>query len=122
MSIFSVCGFVLLAAVLCSVLREYDKSASVSVACAAIAAVFIYAVSHIAPIAEFAESFDNIPGIKTVFKVLGVSFFCSLSCDLCNTAGEPGLARALELAGKCTALVLCLPLVQKLLSYISELT
>ena len=60
-------------------------------------------------------------GFITVFKALGISFFCSLACDICRQSGENVLAKQLEFAGKCVLCALCLPIVTELTAVITGL-
>lgn len=122
MNIFTLCGFILLSAILCTVLKGVNQSAGFGVAWAAIVAAAFFTLTYVLPITDFIKSTVEISGIKTVLKSLGISFFCSLSCDLCTQLGENSLAKALELAGKTVICVLCVPLVKELIFLLGEIT
>lgn len=122
MSIFSLCGFMILSAILCAVLKSTSPSASAAVAWVAISCGALYALSAIKPVTELIAKAEGIAGMKTVMKVLGISFFCSLSCDLCKQTGEGSLARAIELSGKAVICAMCVPMITKLLEIIGEMT
>ncbi len=123
MNVFSVCGFAVLCTVLCTVLRSVDKQMSVAVSIAAAAMVALFAVSTLSPVAEYLRGLSKVAetGLKTVLKALGISFFCSLACDICKESGENALSKQLEFAGKCVLCALCLPVISELSSVISGL-
>lgn len=122
MSIFSLCGFMILSAILCAVLKGANPSASHAVAWAALTGGALYALGAIKPVTELITGLESIIGMKTVMKTLGISFFCSLSCDLCKQVGEPSLARTIEVAGRAVICAMCVPMVTRLIDLIGEMT
>lgn len=122
MSIFSLCGFMILSAILCAVLKSTNSSASHTVAWVSLAGSALYALTAIKPVTELIREIGDITGMKTVMKALGVSFFCSLSCDLCKETGENSLARSVEISGKAVICAMCIPMVKKLIDIIGEMT
>lgn len=122
MSIFSLCGFMILAAILCAVLKGANSSASNAVAWVCLTGSALYALSAIKPVTELITELGDITGMKTVMKALGISFFCSLSCDLCRQSGENSLAKSVEISGKAVICAMCVPMVTRLIEIIGEMT
>ncbi len=61
------------------------------------------------------------PYAKVMIRALGISLLCKIASDVCRDAGESGIGSGVELAGKLTILLLCVPLIKELLSYASRL-
>lgn len=57
----------------------------------------------------------------TLFQALGIAILSQICADLCRESGESGLAGGVELTGKVEILLLCLPLMEELLSLAREL-
>lgn len=55
-----------------------------------------------------------------LLKVLGVAFVVRLCADTCRGMGEETLASGVELLGKAEILLLCMPLLTRLLSLLRE--
>ncbi len=122
MSIFSLCGFIILSAILAAVLKGTNSSACHAVVWVAIVGSALYALSEIKPVTELIGELGDISGMKTVMKALGISFFCSLSCDLCKATGDSSLAKSIELSGKAVICAMCIPMVKNLIDIIGEMT
>ena len=57
----------------------------------------------------------------TLFQALGIAILSQICADVCRESGESGLAGSVELTGKVEILLLCLPLMEELLSTAREL-
>jgi stage III sporulation protein AD len=55
-----------------------------------------------------------------MLKSLGIGLTVKITSDVCRDMGEESLAGALELAGRLEILLLCLPLMEEMLSLIRE--
>ena len=53
--------------------------------------------------------------VLLLLKALGVSVLTQLAADACRDSGETALSNKVELAGKVTILLLCLPLVKAMI-------
>jgi stage III sporulation protein AD len=56
--------------------------------------------------------------IKLLLKVLGITYLSEISANLCKDAGAATLASQIELFGKLSILVLCMPIVTSLIQTI----
>ena len=56
--------------------------------------------------------------IKLLIKIIGITYLAELSSDLCKDAGANALASQIELFGKLSILVLCMPIMTSLLETI----
>ena len=72
--------------------------------------------------ATLAETANLAPAILTpVVKTVGIAIVTKLSAEFCRDAKEGGIASFLESAGSALALVVCVPLIEAVLSMIGEL-
>ena len=75
---------------------------------------------------EFMEKLAQTSGISPavltpVIKTTGIAIVTKLSAEICRSAKEGGVAAFLELAGAATALFVCLPLLEAVLSMVLEM-
>lgn len=56
--------------------------------------------------------------IKLLIKIVGITYLAEFSSDLCKDAGANTLASQIELFGKLSILVLCMPIMTSLLETI----
>lgn len=56
--------------------------------------------------------------IKLLVKIIGITYLAEISSDLCKDAGANALAAQVELFGKLSILVLCMPVMTSLLETI----
>lgn len=59
--------------------------------------------------------------LELMLRALGLSFLTSLCAELCRSSGESTLAGGVEMAGKLSIVLLCLPLVGEILAMASEI-
>ena len=55
---------------------------------------------------------------KLLIKIIGITYLAEVSADLCKDAGANTLASQIELFGKLSILVLCMPIMTSLLETI----
>lgn len=69
---------------------------------------------------EFLRTFFSGYGsyFKLLLKIIGITYLAELSSDLCKDAGSNVLASQIELFGKLSILVLCMPVMTTLLKTI----
>lgn len=58
---------------------------------------------------------------KILIKALGIAFLAHYAAELCRESGEAGLAGGVELVGKIEILLLCIPLMEQILSSAKDL-
>ena len=82
-----------------------------------------FAVAKLETIVEelvFLQSFVSSYGsyFKLLVKIIGITYLAEFSSDLCKDAGAGALASQVELLGKLSILVLCMPIITSLLETI----
>lgn len=114
MEFFKLCGFVILAAVLCSVVRGVNSENVTWVRIAAGVFIAAAAVTMLTPalsaVSELAEA-ANIDGdtAKIMLKALAVCYAATLCAGCARDAGEASLGSKLEFAGRAAIAVISLP-------------
>lgn len=77
-------------------------------------------LSMSAPLFSYLKQLTDTAGIAPyavfLLKALGIAVLCAVCADICRDAGESGIGAGVELAGKIEILILCLPLLNELLS------
>lgn len=80
----------------------------------------LFAVMKLETIVEeldFLQSYFSSYGsyFKLLIKIIGITYLAEFSADLCKDAGANTLASQIELFGKLSILVLCMPIMTSLL-------
>lgn len=83
------------------------------------------AVLFLKPVFEYIKDLENIGFensvyIPLMFKCASVALLCTVSSEICRDAGENSMGLKIELAGKCTIISMCLPLVRTVFDYVVE--
>lgn len=124
--VIKLCGFGLMAVVLCVIVRQLKPESAVFVNIAAGVMILIVAVKLLSPsVKAMAELADNagISGDFTeiLLKVLVISYITTLSADCARDAGETALGSKLELAGRLSIAALSLPVFTQLAGLITSM-
>ena len=117
--VLKVSGVVLIGAFASLLLKENSRAvATVTVICTFLTVIIyctenglVRAVDNIT--AQAGDSFSEIAEI--LVKALGISYITGITHEMCASAGENTLASAADFAGKVEIVLLCLPMVSKLL-------
>ena len=79
----------------------------------------------VSPLLSYLRLFDAESGleewISLPIKALGIAVLTQVCSDICRESGEAGLGGGVELVGKVEILLLCLPLIEKILSIAKDL-
>jgi stage III sporulation protein AD len=125
MSIFSLSGIALLAAMLILILKELRPAFVAPVRLAATLLLLGAALTLYAPVLSRIQSLFMQTGAQeymdVVLRALGIALICELSALFCRDLGEQTLALGVQLFGKMEILVLSLPLLDKVLEMAKEL-
>lgn len=71
---------------------------------------------------SLSETADLAPAVLTpVIKIVGIAIITKIAAELCRDVKEGGIAAFLETAGAALALVVCIPLIEAVLSMLGEL-
>lgn len=81
-------------------------------------------VSVISPLITYTVSLFNGTGFgewgESVIKALGVAVLVQIASDICRDCGESSIASGVELVGKIEIIILCLPMMEKIISTAKE--
>ncbi len=88
--------------------------------------LFLYILDDLVPLlSELQKLWQRLPlsssSWELLLKILGICLLVQTGEELCRDAGVSSLATKIELAGKITVLLLCLPLIQQLLDLTARL-
>lgn len=124
--VIKLCGFGLMAVVLCVIVRQLKPESAVFVNIAAGVMLLISAVKLLSPsVKAIGELADNagISGDFTeiLIKALVISYVTTLSADCARDAGESALGSKLELAGRVSIAALSLPVFTQLAGLITSM-
>lgn len=119
MDIFSIIAIGVVGGLICVLIKQYK--AEYSLICALCCGVIIFGLilSMLSPIFDNIKELLNISGVnleyaKIIIKALGICYVCQLGCDACKDVGQNMIASKIELAGKASILILCLPLFEQI--------
>ncbi len=116
----SIAGVGLIAAAAAVLLRQYKPEYAMLLSLAAAGLFFSWILAGILPALHTIQRLvGQTPyfsdALQILLKCLGVCYLCEISSQICREAGQSAIASKVELAGKITVLVLCLPIFEKLL-------
>ena len=115
------------AAALCAaVVRRGAPEIALALVLAAGAWVLFTAAEGLEAVVLIMEELSQLAGldrtvVEPVFKTVVLSILTKLTSEVCRSAGEGGLAAAVETAGTILALAVALPLVRGVLERMSEM-
>lgn len=58
---------------------------------------------------------------QVMLRCLGIALLTRICTDICRDCGQNGVAGGVELAGKLSILVLCVPLIEEMIGYATEI-
>lgn len=125
MSVFSICAGAVGSVILILIIRHLKSDIALPISVCVTTALSITAVVLIEPISTFvseiAESARYGEYVKVMMKSLGIALVTSSSADICRDCGEGAVASKVELVGKCSILLVSLPLVRAILTLAEEI-
>lgn len=125
MSAFQIAGVALLAVIALALLRELRPTLLPSLRLCASVVLLGAGIALLAPIVTqirallAASDAGELGGI--VMRALGIAMISELAASFCEDMGEQTIARCVSTFGKWEILVLCIPLVDKVLQLAKEL-
>ena len=116
----------ILAAVLGVLLRQSEKAVALGMSLLSCTAVLLLSVRFLQPIWEVVQRIVKLSGLgngltKPLLKVVGIGLLTQIAGSVCNEAGEPSLAKAVEISGSVLAVYASLPLFAALLTLAEKL-
>lgn len=125
MGVLRIAGAALLACMLLLVVRELRPGFAVPVRIAAIVTITGAAIAMLSPIVSqitrLLQSSETGELATILLRALGIALICELAASFCEDMGEAGIARGVSLFGKLEILILCLPLLDRILELAREL-
>lgn len=120
MEIIKIVAIAIVCALLCAVLKQYKPEYAIVVQLAASVLILLLVASAMGDLINAIRELIDGSGIDTgyltlLLKALGVAILTQLAADACRDSGETALSNKVELAGKVTILLLCLPLVKAMI-------
>ena len=115
-----------LAAFLCVLLRERERTLALLLSAAACVLGLLLTVRMVEPILSVAREIQALSGLGTavtapLFKVTAIGMLCRIAAGVCGDAGEQGLQKVVELSGSILALYAALPLVSAVLALLEDM-
>ena len=122
MNIVQICGFALLAVIMVLVLRsfrpEYATVAGIVAGILLLATTFTPLVSILDSVTAIAEDTGFSVYSSVILKSMGIGILAQTTADVCRDSGVSTLAAKVEFAAKIMILLLCVPILETLMSLI----
>ncbi len=122
MSIVQVCGFALLGVVtvllLKSVRPEYATVAGIAVGLLLLVGTLTPLVSVMESVTAIAEDTGFSVYSSVILKSMGIGILAQTTADVCRDSGVAAIAAKVEFAAKIIILLLCVPILETLMSLI----
>ena len=119
-----VCFFAILCTVVGVVIKNIKPEFSPLVRIAGSVAVSMLALSIILPIVTYIRSLFSGSSLgeygDAVIKALGIAALTQICADICRDSGEGSAASGVELIGKLEILLLCIPMIEDILTTVRE--
>ncbi|MDO4283316.1 MAG: SpoIIIAC/SpoIIIAD family protein [Clostridia bacterium] len=126
MEVFKIVGFAIIATVLIIVVKDQRPEIAILLTSVSVIAIMMYAISKLSGVIEMLDTLINSSGMNKEFltiilKVTGIAYIVEFGKNVCADAGQTAIATKLEMAGKVIIVTLSLPLINALLTVVSEL-
>ena len=119
-----VCFFAILCTVVGVVIKNIKPEFSPLIRIAGSVAVSTLALSIILPIVTYIRSLFSGSSLgeygDAVIKALGIAALTQICADICRDSGEGSAASGVELIGKLEILLLCIPMIEDILTTVRE--
>lgn len=118
MEMFRIAAFVLVAAILTALLRQYLPAYAVLCLTGCSVCLLAYLLGLAQPVLEWTSALSgylDTENFACVLKAAGIALVAQNMQEVCKDAGMSALAGKVELAGRCLILVCALPLFEKIM-------
>lgn len=127
MSILAVCGAAIITAVMALLLRQKSPHSALLLSIASGTVIMLSLLRDIPDIITGANALLGSAGIDggdiiLLFKIVGICFVTEFTCDCVSEAGLLSLSTNISFAGKILVLVTSLPMFERVISVIQELS
>lgn len=121
-----VAALAVVAALCAAVVKKQSPDVALVLVLCGVALILGLAAGAFAPIRALMERLGDQAGLSAevlapVLKTVGIAILTRVTAELCRDAKESGLASAVEIAGGACALLVCLPLMEAVLSLVLDL-
>lgn len=125
-SITKIAAIAVIAALCAVAVKKQVPELGMLLALAAGAMILTYSLSAIKEAKELMEKLADTAGLSSavlmpVIKTVGISITTKIAAEICKDAKEGGIAALVETAGAAGAILVCLPLMQSVLSMVGEI-
>ncbi len=115
MYVFRLCCIAVITAVSAFILKQHKSELVPLCLTAGGIIIFLYAFDYLTESIEFLKSFTQSTGIdneviRTIFKIVGISFLIELTASSVKELGFEGVADKLVLCGKIVLFVVAIPI------------
>ena len=125
MTMLKICMVALLILTSSTVIREWKSNFLSLIRIGAILLFGGLLIASVQPllslISNLGTNADSLQYIETILKGLGIVILTQISSDICRDSGESTLAGYIETVGKLELLLLCIPLIEKILATAEKL-
>lgn len=125
MGIQKICMIALLGVALSTIIKQWKADFLPLIRLAFVVLFGTAAMSLISPLLRFLSLFEEMEALREwialPIKALGIAILTQICADICKESGENSLGNGVELVGKLEILLLCLPLMEQILSVAKEL-
>lgn len=127
MSILAVCGAAIITAVMALLLRQKSPHSALLLSIASGAVIMLSLLRDIPDIITGVNALLGSAGIDSgdiilLLKIVGICFVTEFTCDCVSEAGLMSLSTNISFAGKILVLVTSLPMFERVISVIQELS
>ncbi|WP_317367169.1 stage III sporulation protein AD [uncultured Tyzzerella sp.] len=126
MDIFKICIIAIISVII--ILTIKPQMANISVLISIVSGVIIFMMvipileEVISSVLDIVSMLDiGMEHIGIILKIIGISYICEFSSQICIDAGESAIASKIELAGKVLIMFISIPVITRLLSLITSL-
>lgn len=93
------------------------------VSCIILALYSLKEMKEILTLFDTIKTYAKIPDgyFQILLKLIGISFLCEFTSNICKDAGSPSIAKQIEFIGKLSILIVGLPILKALLLMIQNL-
>lgn len=127
MSILAVCGAAIITAVMALLLRQKSPHSALLLSIASGTVIMLSLLRDIPDIITGVNALLGSAGIDggdiiLLFKIVGICFVTEFTCDCVSEAGLLSLSTNISFAGKILVLVTSMPMFERVISVIQELS
>ncbi len=126
MELLQIIGIGLVTAIITLIVKQYRPEIGIMLPILATCTILAILIPYINSAIHMFEDIAGQVGIenqylKIVIKIIGVTYICQFSAELCKDSGESALAGRIEFAGKIVVLVISMPIVYQILEVVTKI-